>query len=207
MAAVAVSMAADPEASMAVVDSVAVVADLVAVGSFVAAASEAARDLLAEEVTPGAEGPKPAAISDRWEIVRRIFLPPSAMAGGIRSAPPAEPPVQHRASLGVVMVGEAAGAVATVGAVAGVGAAGVGASDGRTGDLDGDSAGILGYTIPFGMPPRRHTIPTIRIMGWIMTGPTIRRPTGLISATLTRKESFRNTPSLTYDHVSRGVSL
>src|SRR5271157_721299 len=88
----AVPMAAeDSEATMGVVDPIAVVADLVAVGSFVVAASEAARDLLAEEVTPTGAGPKRAATSARREIVRRIFLPPSTMASGIRSATPAVP--------------------------------------------------------------------------------------------------------------------
>src|SRR5208337_479633 len=82
---------------------------------------------------------------------------------------------------GVVMVGEAVGVVATVGIVATVGAVvGVGASDGRTGDLAGGTAGILGFTIPIGISPRRHT--TIPIMARMMTGPTIR-PTGLIRRT------------------------
>jgi len=69
------SIAPVAEASMVAVDSVAV-ADLVAVGSLVVAASEAARDRLAEGVTPTAAGPKLAAISVRRKIVRRTFLPP-----------------------------------------------------------------------------------------------------------------------------------
>jgi len=75
------------------------------------------------------------------------------------------------------MVGEAVG-LATVGAVAGVGAgeagAGVGASasDGRTGAATGGSAGILGGTTLTGMP--RWLTPT-RITA--TTGTTIRRHT------------------------------
>jgi hypothetical protein len=79
--AVAVSMAAELEAPMGVVDSVAVVA------------SAAASDLLAEEATPAAAGLKLAAIPVRQEIVRRIFLPLSMTASGIRSATPAVPHV------------------------------------------------------------------------------------------------------------------
>ena len=231
-----------------VVDPIAGVGDLVAVGSLVVAASEAARDLLAEEVTPTAAGPELAAISVRREIVSRMFLPPSTIASGIRSATPAvprvrvrvlprvpvrgvprvpvrdaipearrtqasplitpefpmargtplahqealrneeaalpvssaEPPARRRASSGAVPVGGAVGkvgavgvgAVATVGGVDGVGAgaAGASASDGRTGDLAGGSAGILGCTTPTGM--LRWLTPT-RITATM--GPTIRR--------------------------------
>ena len=94
----AVSMVAaeDSEATMGVVDPIAGVGDLVAVGSLVVAASEAARDLLAEEVTPTAAGPELAAISVRREIVSRMFLPPSTMASGIRSATAAVPRVRVR---------------------------------------------------------------------------------------------------------------
>src|ERR1019366_8034516 len=60
----------------------------------------------------------------------------------------AEPPELHRALVG---------AVATVGAAAtdGVGEDGASASDGRTGDLAGDSAGVLGGTTLIGTPRGR----------------------------------------------------
>jgi len=93
--------------------------------------------------------------------------------------------VRCRASLGVIMAGEAVGVVAMVGVTAmagdGAGAVGDGVSDGRTGDLDGGSDGVPGSTIPIGMHQRRHTT-TIRIMARIMTGPTIR-PTGMTRLT------------------------
>ena len=84
----------------------------------------------------------------------------------------AEPPELHRALVGVASVG----AVATVGAAAtdGVGEDGASASDGRTGDLAGDSAGLLGGTTLIGIPRGRRTATrTIRITD--TTGPTIRR--------------------------------
>lgn len=94
----AVSMVAaeDSEATMGVVDPIAVVADLVAVGSLVVAASEAARGPLAEEVTTKAAGLKLAAIPARPEIIRRMFVPQSTMASGIRSATPVLPRVPVR---------------------------------------------------------------------------------------------------------------
>jgi hypothetical protein len=79
------------EASMA--------ADLMAaIAGFVAAASMAARGLLAEEVTTKAAGWELAAVLARREsglrqIGRRMFVPPSTMANGIRSATPVVPRV------------------------------------------------------------------------------------------------------------------
>jgi len=70
-----------------------VAADLMAVENLVAAATEAARDLLVEEVTPTAAGLKLAAILARPEIGRRTFVPQSTMASGIRSATPVVPHV------------------------------------------------------------------------------------------------------------------
>lgn len=92
-----------------------------------------------------------------------------------RPGPSAEPPARRRASVGVAVVGEAVGP-ATVGVVAlvGVGEVGASASDGRTGDLAGGSAGILGGTTLIGMPHGRRTL-TTRIT--TTTGPTIRRRT------------------------------
>jgi hypothetical protein len=75
---------------------------------------------------------------------------------------PAEPQELCQASVEVAMVGEAVGA-----GEVGVGAS---ASDGRTGDLAGGSAGILGCTTPTGM--LRWLTPT-RITATM--GPTIRR--------------------------------
>jgi len=92
-AAEAVSMAAELEAPTAVVGTVTAVADLAAVGNLVVAALEAASGLLAEVVTPMAAGRELAAIPARREIVHRIFLPPSTMGSGIRSATPAVPRV------------------------------------------------------------------------------------------------------------------
>ena len=219
--------------------------------SMVAAASLAARGLLAEEVTPKAAasavdqqrgitgraavrtaGLKLAAISARPEIIRRTFVPQSMMASGIRLATPvvprvsvkdaipeawrtqasplvtpevpravgtllarqearpvssAEPPERRRASVGMVLVGEAVG-LATAGAVAsvGVGEVGASASDGRTGDLAGRSAGILGGTTLIGMPRGRHTPTRITTT----TGPTIRlRTIRIRRITTTRREA------------------
>lgn len=90
----AVSMGVESEASMGAVDPV-------VVGRVGVAASEAASDLLAEEVTRAAAGLNLAAISVRREIVRRIFLPPSTMANGIHSATPAVP---HGPVAGVLRV-------------------------------------------------------------------------------------------------------
>jgi hypothetical protein len=83
----------------------------------------------------------------------------------------AEPPELHRALVGVALVGvDLVLAAATVG----VGEDGASASDGRTGDLAGDSAGLLGGTTLIGMLRGRPTATrTIRITG--TTGPTIRR--------------------------------
>ena len=80
---------------------------------------------------------------------------------------PAEPPELRQASVEVAMVGAA---VAMVGEAVGAGEVGVLASDGRTGDLAGGSAGILGCTTPTGM--LRWLTPT-RITATM--GPTIRR--------------------------------
>src|ERR1019366_6585697 len=159
----------------------AVVVPMAAGASMVAAASLAARGLLAEEVTPKAAasavdqqrgitgraavrtaGLKLAAISARPEIIRRTFVPQSMMASGIRLATPVVPRVSVKDAIPEAWrtqasplvtpevpraVGEAVG-LATAGAVAsvGVGEAGASASDGRTGDLAGRSAGILGGT-------------------------------------------------------------
>jgi hypothetical protein len=85
VAVVAVFIAA-AEASMVAADPMAV-----AIAGFVAAASMAARGLLAEEVATKAAGWEPAAVQahreiGRRQIGRRIFGPPSTMASGIRSA-------------------------------------------------------------------------------------------------------------------------
>lgn len=75
------------------------VADLMAaIAGFVVAASMAARGLLAEEVTTQAAGWELAAVlarqeSGRRQIGRRMFVPPSTMASGIRSATPVVPRV------------------------------------------------------------------------------------------------------------------
>ena len=115
----------------------------------------------------------------------------------------AERHARRQASVGVATVLEAVGTGATVGAVVtdgavvGDGEVGASASDGRsgvrTGDRAGASAGIRGGTILIGMPPRQHTTPTIRIMAiTVMTGPTIRRPTGRMRRpTATRGEATR----------------
>jgi len=84
-AAVAVSIAVESEVPMGVEASAAVVAELAAV------AVSAASDRLAEEVIPTAAGLKLAVISARRKVVRQVFLPPLAMASGIRSAAPAVP--------------------------------------------------------------------------------------------------------------------
>lgn len=93
----------------------------------------------------------------------------------------AEPPAQHPASVGVVKVGEAVGAVVGVGVAAGE--VGASASDGRTGEATGDrtrrSAGILGGMALTGMPRGQPTL-TITIRITATTGPTIRRRTGRI---------------------------
>lgn len=76
-----------------------VAADLMAaIAGFVAAASMAARGLLAEEVTTKAAGWELGAVlarqeSGRRQIGRRMFVPPSTMASGIRSATPVVPRV------------------------------------------------------------------------------------------------------------------
>jgi hypothetical protein len=59
---------------------------MAAIAGFVAAASTAARGLLAEEVTTRTVGREPATVQALREIGRRIFVPQSAMASGIRSA-------------------------------------------------------------------------------------------------------------------------
>jgi hypothetical protein len=66
--------------------------------SMVAADLMAARGLLAEEVTTKAAGWELSAVlarqeSGRRQIGRRMFVPPSTMASGIRSATPAIPRV------------------------------------------------------------------------------------------------------------------
>ena len=165
------------------------------------------RPVVRERAAVPTAGPKLAAIPVRSEIVRRMFVPQSPMASGIRSATravprvpvpavprvpvkhaipeaqrtqasplvtaevpmgtplarqeaspvsPAGPPELRQASVEVAMVGEAAmvgAAVAMVGEAVGAGEVGVGASasDGRTGDLAGGSAGILGCTTPTGI--------------------------------------------------------
>jgi hypothetical protein len=71
-----------------------VAADLMAaIAGFVAAASMAARGLLAEEVTTKAAGWELGAVLARRQIGRRMFVPPSTMASGIRSATPVIPRV------------------------------------------------------------------------------------------------------------------
>ena len=88
---------------------------------------------------------------------------------------PAEPPEVRRGLLGVTLVGvDLASATVLAAATVGVGEDGASASDGRIGDLAGDSAGLLGGTTLIGMPRGRRTATrTIRITG--TTGPTIRR--------------------------------
>jgi len=81
------SMVAEVEASMAAVDFL-----VVARADFVVAASLAVRGLL-EEVTTKAAGLKVIAIPARAEIIRRMFVPQSMMASGIRSATPVVPRV------------------------------------------------------------------------------------------------------------------
>jgi len=238
MAEAAVSMVEEAAVFIAVVEASMVAADLMAaaIAGFVAAASMAARGLLAEEVATKAEGWEPATVQACREIGRRqngrrIFVPPSTMASGIRSATPVVPRVPARgaipevrpttqasllatpevpmavgiplarqaalrnenearpisaypsagpASVGVVMVGEAAGGV-MVGAAGGAGEVGALASAGRTGVFIGDRpgrlAGILGGMALTGMARGRPTL-TIRITA--TTGPTIRRPTDRI---------------------------
>lgn len=214
-----------------VADSTAAALVEAAVATMVAADITVAGGLMAEEVTAEAAafvvdqrpvvreratvptaGPELAAIP-AGEIVRRMFVPQSPMASGIRSATravprvpvpavprvpvkhaipeaqrtqasplvtaevpialgspsarqeaspvsPAEPPELRQASVEVAMVGEAVGA----------GEVGASASDGRTGDLAGDSAGILGCTTPTGI---LRWLTTTRITATM--GPTIRR--------------------------------
>ena len=75
---------------MAVADIVA--ADLMAVGDIVVAGMAARGLMVAEEVAPQAAGLKRAAIPVRPEIGhRRIIVPQSTMASGIRSATPVVP--------------------------------------------------------------------------------------------------------------------
>src|SRR5208337_159829 len=78
---------------VAVVPTAAAVAVSIAVESEVPMGVEAsaASDRLAEEVIPTAAGLKLAVISARRKVVRQVFLPPLAMASGIRSAAPAVP--------------------------------------------------------------------------------------------------------------------
>jgi hypothetical protein len=94
----------------------------------------------------------------------------------------AESPELRRALAGVATVG----AVVMVGAVVGVGAGEVGdgasASDGRTGDLAGGSAGILGGTAHTGM--RRWHTPLTRIT--TIAGTTIHRRTVRIRGRIRR---------------------
>jgi len=91
MVAVAVSMVAAAvftaaaEASMVAADLMAV-----AIAEFVAA-SMAARGLWAEEVATKAAGWELAALRARREVGRRMFVPQSTMASGIRSATPVVP--------------------------------------------------------------------------------------------------------------------
>ena len=231
-----VAVVADSTAAALVEAAVAttVAADIMAAGGLMAeeVTAEAAafvvdqRPVMRERAAVPMAGPKLAAIPVRSEIVRRMFVPQSPMASGIRSATrtvprvpvpavpyvpvkhaipeaqrtqasplvtaevpmalgiplarqeaspvsPAEPPELRQASVEVAMVGEAAmvgAAVAMVGEEVGAGEVGASASDGRTGDLAGGSAGILGCTTPTGM--LRWLTPT-RITATM--GPTIRR--------------------------------
>jgi hypothetical protein len=90
--AAAVLTAAEAAASMAVVaDRIAAVVE-----KHVVAAPPKARDLIAEEVTAEAAGLKLAAIQAHPERSRRIFVPPSTMASGIRSATPGVPRIVRR---------------------------------------------------------------------------------------------------------------
>jgi hypothetical protein len=211
-AAVATTVAADIMAAVATM----VAADITVAGGLMAeeVTAEAAafvvdqRPVVRERAAVPTAGPKLAAIPVRSEIVRRMFVPQSPMASGIRLATravprvpvkhaipeaqrtqasplvtaevpmalgiplarqeaspvsPAEPPELRQASVEVAMVGEAVGA-----GEVGVGAS---ASDGRTGDLAGGSAGILGCTTPTGI--LRWLTTTTRITATM--GPTIRR--------------------------------
>ena len=79
---------------MAAAEASMVAADLMAaIAGFVVAASMAARGLLAEEVTTQAAGWELAAVLARQESGRRMLVPPSTMASGIRSATPVVPRV------------------------------------------------------------------------------------------------------------------
>jgi hypothetical protein len=98
MAEAAVSMVEVAAAFIAAAEASMVAADLmaVAIAGFVAAASMAARGLLAEEVATKVEGWEPATVQARREIGRRrngrrMFVPQSTMASGIRSAAPVVP--------------------------------------------------------------------------------------------------------------------
>jgi hypothetical protein len=224
-----------------------------AIAGFVAATSMAAHGLLAQEVVTKAAGWERAAVQARREIGRRrqngrrIFVPQSMMASGIRSETPvlprtpaqgatpearpttqasplatpevptdvgillarqaalrneeearpisAELPVQRWASVEVVKVGEAVGAVVGVGAAAGE--VGASASAGRTGVFIGDRpgrlAGILGGMALTGLARGRPTL-TITIRITATTGPTIRRRTDRIHSrirpmTATRRQT------------------
>src|SRR5260370_12186541 len=82
-----------------------VAADLMeGIAGFVAAASVAERGLLAEEVTTKAAGWELAIVlarqeSGRRQIGRRMFVPPSTMASGIRSATPVVPRVRAKGAI------------------------------------------------------------------------------------------------------------
>ncbi len=213
--AVATTVAADIMAAVATM----VAADITVAGGLMAeeVTAEAAafvadqRPVVRERAAVPTAGPKLAAIPV-GEIVRRMFVPQSPMASGIRSATravprvpvkhaipeaqrtqasplvtaeapmgtplarqeaspvsPAERPEVRQASVEVAMVGAA---VALVGEAVGAGEVGVGASasDGRTGDLAGGSAGILGCTTPTGI---LRWLTTTRITATM--DPTIRR--------------------------------
>lgn len=99
-------MAVEAAVFTAAVEASMVAADLMAaaIAGFVAAASMAARGLLAEEVATKAEGWEPATVQACREIGRRqngrrIFVPPSTMASGIRSATPVVPRVPARGAI------------------------------------------------------------------------------------------------------------
>jgi len=102
MAEAAVSMVELAAVFIAVAEASTVAADLMAaaIAGFVAAASMAARGLLAEEVITKAAGWERAAVQARREIGRRqdgrqnglrTFVPQSTMASGIRLAAPVVP--------------------------------------------------------------------------------------------------------------------
>jgi hypothetical protein len=185
VAAVAVSMAGVAVATTVAADIMAEAVPTMVVGGLMAeeVTTEAAafvvdlRPVVRERAAVPTAGPKLAAIPVGSQIVRRMFVPQSPMASGIRLATRAVPrvpvpaiqrvppkhaiPVAQRTQASPLVTAEvpielrqASVEVAMVGEAVAVGeAVGVGASasDGHTGHLAGGSAGILGCTTPTGI--------------------------------------------------------